>query len=88
MDQILSIIAALLSLSVSIIGLPLQIHTNYKLKKVIGLRPELFLISFLSYAVWSLRAYFINDWYMFVAYLPGAIFSFVILVQIKLYKKP
>lgn len=86
-NTVLSIAATVASLSISLVGFPFQIWKNYKNKNTSGIAYLLFVLSFISYTLWSLRAFFIGDWYMFTAYLPGVIFSIVILFQIYIYKK-
>lgn len=83
-----SVAATVASLSISLIGFPFQIWKNYKNKNTSGIAYLLFVLSFISYTLWSLRAFLISDWYMFIAYLPGVVFSIVILLQIYIYKKP
>ena len=85
-SYILSFLATIASLLITGIGFPVQIWKNYKTKNTSGVSYILFLLSFLSYALWSLRAYVIKDWYMVTAYTPGIFFSTIILFQIYFYR--
>ena len=87
-NTVLSVSATVVSLSITLVGFPFQIRRNYKNKSTTGIAYQLFVLSFISYTLWSIRAFFINDWYMFIAYLPGVLFSTVILFQIYFYRKP
>lgn len=82
----LSILATVASLLITGIGFPVQIYKNYKNKDTFGVSYILFILSFVSYLLWSMRAYTVGDWYMFVAYVPGVLLSIVILFQISYYR--
>lgn len=87
MEQIVSIIATVFSIAISLLGFPIQIWKLYKTKNPETLSPILFLISLGSYLLWTFRSYLIKDWYMFTAYLPGCIFCTILIIQIFYYKR-
>jgi len=86
-QEILGWIALIVSLIFTCIGLPSQIKRNKKRKSTRGLSETMMIMSFSTYLSWVFYSLSINDLYLFFANLVGAIFTAVILFQIKCYKK-
>jgi uncharacterized protein with PQ loop repeat len=87
LNTILDVAALTVSLSITLVGFPFQIWKNYKKKDASGVSYILFILSLLSYSIWTTRAYFRHDWIMVVAYVPGILFTGIILCQMYFYRK-
>ena len=80
--------SVILSLSVTLIGFPLQIRKNFINKDTSELSLPLYFFTLLSYAVWTLRGYCLNDWCIVWTSGPGTVLALVIFCQIYYYRKP
>ncbi len=75
------------SLLAKIIGFPDQIRKNLKRKSTEGLSSVFFLISFVSYALWTAHGFIKNDMVVIAGQGLGVVTTGIILYQIMIYKK-
>ena len=74
------------SLTILLFGFPAQVISNFKRKSGDDLSPPLIYSCCLAYTLWSIYAFIKPDYFLVVLRVPGAILSFVLLLQIFHYK--
>lgn len=82
----ISLMATIASLTISLVGLPMQIWKNYKQGSTDGIATPLIFTTFLTYSLWSIHAWGKDDWNLLYAYFPGSICGIVLLGQYIYYK--
>ncbi len=85
--QIIGILAAIASITISCIGLPMQIRKNYKLKSTQGISLGLIGPALISYSLWTTYGLTKPDYNLVMGQAPGVILSSVIIYQFWLYRK-
>jgi uncharacterized protein with PQ loop repeat len=88
-SDILGVVAVIITMIYTFLGLPAQIVNNYKKKSVAGLSLFLMIMLTLTFTIWTLYSYFkeLPDWYVFLSNFPGVIFGIIILYQFWFYRK-
>ncbi len=79
--------AALASLIVVLLGFPHQIYKNYKTKSDSGISPFFIGTVFVGYLLWSIYGWLKPDYFLAVAYTPGALFALILFTQLFYYRK-
>lgn len=76
-----------LSLLVKLVGFPDQIRKNHARKSTEGISGTFFLLSFLSYLLWTTHGILKNDWVVYLGQGLGVVTTGIILFQIYSYKR-
>ncbi len=84
---IIGILAMCSSLTITFIGLPRQIISNYRIKRCNGIVPTLIYTLFINYFLWCLYGWTRPDYFLALSQTPGCILGFVIMFQHFYYKK-
>lgn len=85
--EILGYMAAVASLSISILGLPSQIRKNYQTKTCSGLSTNLIFSAFISYGLWSAYGWLKPDMFLAIAQTVGFTCAFILVFQYFYYRK-
>lgn len=83
---IIGILTATLSLLTKLIGFPDQIRKNHQRKSTEGISAWFFLLSFVSYVLWTVHGILQDDWVVYMGQGLGVITTGIILWQILVYK--
>lgn len=83
---IIGILTTVLSLLTKLIGFPDQIRKNYQRKSTSGVSAWFFLLSFLSYVLWTIHGILQGDWVVYLGQGLGVVTTGIILWQILVYK--
>ncbi|MCX6723576.1 MAG: SemiSWEET family transporter [Candidatus Staskawiczbacteria bacterium] len=84
---VIGILTTVFSLLTKLIGFPDQIKKNYERKSTEGISLWFFLLSFISYALWTAHGILQNDWVVYLGQGLGVITTGAILTQIWIYKR-
>jgi uncharacterized protein with PQ loop repeat len=85
---LVGLIVAGMSVAVKVIGVPDQIKRNYRRRSTEGLSLLYYIMSFSTYALWTLYGGLKHDWPVFLAQgALGCVTTGVILWQFFLYRK-
>lgn len=70
------------------LGLPVQVHKNYKAKSASALSLPMMIMSFCTFSSWVLYGAIkpAPDWYVIISNGPGVVFIAVVLLQFFLYR--
>jgi len=63
---IIGVLTTLLSLATKLIGFPDQIKKNYTRKSTEGISTAFFILSFLSYLLWTIHGILLSDWVVYI----------------------
>jgi uncharacterized protein with PQ loop repeat len=88
--DIIGWIATIVTIAYTSYGLPVQFYKNYKKKSTEGLSPSMIVMMFLTFLSWVIYAAMKSppDFYIMVCNFIGAVWAFIILIQIWIYRKP
>ncbi len=81
---VIGVLATIASLTITVLGLPAQIISNYKLKRC-GLAPVLVYSACATYILWSLYGWTKPDWFLVTAQTPGCLLAIILVVQLHYY---
>jgi uncharacterized protein with PQ loop repeat len=84
---IIGVATAVLSILVKVIGFPDQMRKNYIRKSTEGISTYFFVISFITYVLWTIHGILVKDWVVYLGQGLGIITTGIILYQIYLYRK-
>jgi len=84
---IIGVLTTIFSLLTKIVGFPDQIKKNHDRKSTEGISFWFFLLSFISYALWTTHGLLQNDWVVYLGQGLGVITTGAILAQIWIYRK-
>ena len=84
---IIGLLTTILSILIKVIGFPDQIKKNYKRKSTEGLSSTFYILSFITYMLWTLHGVLQKDWVVILGQGLGIITTGIIVYQIFLYKK-
>lgn len=84
---IIGLLTTILSVLIKVIGFPDQIKKNYKRKSTEGLSSTFYILSFITYMLWTLHGVLQKDWVVILGQGLGIITTGIIVYQIFLYKK-
>lgn len=83
---IIGILTTIFSLLTKLIGFPDQIKKNHQRKSTEGISFWFFLLSFISYVLWTTHGVLKNDWVVYLGQGLGVVTTGIILLQIWIYK--
>ena len=84
---IIGVLTTVFSLLTKFIGFPDQIRKNHQRRSTEGISFWFFLLSFISYALWTTHGILKNDWVVYLGQGLGVITTGFILFQIWIYRK-
>lgn len=84
---IIGFLTTVLSVLIKVIGFPDQIRKNHTRKSTEGLSTWLYVLSFITYTLWTLHGFLQNDWVVILGQGLGIITTGIIVYQIILYRK-
>ena len=84
---IVGILTTVLSVAIKIVGFPDQMVKNFKRKSTEGVSTTFYVLSVITYIVWTLYGLLRNDWVVIVSQGLGIVTTGIIVYQILLYKK-
>ena len=84
---LVAVLTVIFGLLAKVVGFPDQIRKNYKRKSTEGLSTIFIVIAVISYILWTIHGFFINDWVLIVGQGLGIVTTGVILIQILHYRK-
>ena len=84
---IVGFLTTTLSILIKVIGFPDQIRKNYKRKSTEGLSTWFYILSFVSYSLWTLHGFFQKDWVIICGQGLGIVTTGIIVYQIIVYRK-
>ena len=76
-----------LSIATKVIGFPDQMRTNFRRKSVEGVSKTFYVLSFITYTVWTLYGILQKDMVVTLAQGLGVVTTGIILYQIMIYGK-
>ncbi|NTU47007.1 hypothetical protein HGA88_05260 [Candidatus Roizmanbacteria bacterium] len=76
-----------LSILIKVIGFPDQMRKNFKRKSTEGVSATFYILSFVSYILWTLHGLLQKDWVVFFGQGLGIITTGIIVYQIFIYRK-
>lgn len=87
--DIMGWIATIVTVAYTSYGLPVQFYKNYKKKSKEGLSLSMIVMMFLTFLSWVIYAAMKSppDCYIMVRNSTGAVWAFIILIQIWIYRK-
>jgi uncharacterized protein with PQ loop repeat len=80
------LIATIITLIYTALGLPAQIRKNHLNHSVSGISLFMYIMLLLTFTSWVVYAIFKKDYYILVSNAPGAICASIILFQFSIYK--
>ncbi|HEY4327754.1 MAG TPA: SemiSWEET family transporter [Mucilaginibacter sp.] len=84
---VIATLTFLFSILTKVVGFPAQAKLIFKTKDVRGISKTLYLITFISYILWTIHGYIVNDSTLIWGQGLGVITSGFILIQITYYRK-
>jgi uncharacterized protein with PQ loop repeat len=84
---VIGVLTVVFSLLTKVVGFPDQIKKNYKRKSTEGVSVWFFILSFLSYLLWTAHGILQGDRVVYLGQGLGVITTGVVLWQIWVYKK-
>jgi uncharacterized protein with PQ loop repeat len=76
----------IVSLATKLLGEPHQIRLNWKRQSTLGISPALYVLTFISYCLWTVHRVLLGDVYLIAAQSVGILTSGIVLAQIWLYR--
>ncbi len=84
---LIGIFTVTVGILVKVLGFPDQFWKNYKRKSTEGLSVLLYILTFVSYILWTTHGVFQGDWVLIIGQGFGIIITGMIVVQIIIYRK-
>jgi uncharacterized protein with PQ loop repeat len=84
---IIGSLTVILSILIKVVGFPDQIKKNYHRKSTEGVSTWFYVLSFVTYILWTLHGFLQKDWVVILGQGLGIITTGIIVYQIILYKK-
>lgn len=88
MITLISTLTVIVSLITKFVGFPDQIRLMLKHKQANNISLSLNLLGAISYCLWTLHGYMINDWFTVVGQIFGFVFSVVLVWLTIKYRTP
>ncbi len=85
--MIIGLLTTVLSILIKVVGFPDQIKKNYKRKSTEGLSTWFYVLSFITYTLWTLHGFLQKDWVVILGQGLGIITTGIIVYQILIYRK-
>lgn len=84
---VIGLLTTTLSILIKVIGFPDQIRKNYKRKSTEGLSTTFYILSFITYSLWTIHGFLQKDWVVILGQGLGIITTGIIVYQIIVYRK-
>jgi uncharacterized protein with PQ loop repeat len=84
---VVAVLTTIFSFATKLIGFPDQIRKNYIRKSTEGISSAFFVLSFLSYLLWTIHGFMVNDWVVYIGQGLGVLTTGIIIFQIYIYRK-
>jgi len=84
---IVGTLTTILSIVIKVVGFPDQIRKNFQRKSTEGVSTLFYVLSFITYLLWTFYGILRGDWVVFLAQGLGIVTTGVIVYQILIYKK-
>lgn len=84
---IIGFLTTILSILIKIVGFPDQIRKNHQRKSTEGVSTSFYILSFITYTLWTLHGFLQKDWVVIGGQGLGIITTGYIVYQIFLYRK-
>jgi len=84
---VIGFLTATLSILIKVIGFPDQIRKNYKRKSTEGVSATVYILSFITYLLWTIHGAIQMEWVIILGQGLGIFKKGVILYQIFLYRQ-
>jgi uncharacterized protein with PQ loop repeat len=84
---IIAFLTTVLTILIKVVGFPDQIRKNYKRKSTEGLSTWFYILSVITYILWTLHGIMQKDWVIIVGQGLGIITTGIIVYQIFKYRK-
>jgi MtN3 and saliva related transmembrane protein len=84
---IVGILTTILSVVIKIVGFPDQMVKNFKRKSTEGVSTTFYVLSVITYVVWTLYGLLRNDWVVILSQGLGIITTGIIVYQIIIYRR-
>lgn len=84
---VVGLLTTALSILIKIVGFPDQIRKNYKRRSTEGVSTMFYILSFVTYLLWTLHGFLQKDWVIILGQGLGIITTGIIVYQIFLYRK-
>jgi MtN3 and saliva related transmembrane protein len=84
---IVGVLTTILSVIIKVVGFPDQMRKNYKRKSTEGVSSAFYILSVVTYVVWTIYGILKGDWVVTLAQGLGIITTGIIVYQIFIYRK-
>jgi len=84
---IIAFLTTVLTILIKVVGFPDQIKKNYTRKSTEGISTWFYVLSFITYIMWTLHGIMQNDWVVILGQGLGIITTGIIVYQIFKYRK-
>jgi len=84
---VIGFLTTALSILIKVVGFPDQIRKNYQRKSTEGLSSSFYILSFITYSLWTLHGFMQKDWVVILGQGLGIITTGFIVYQICIYRK-
>ena len=84
---VIGFLTTILSILIKVVGFPDQIRKNYQRKSTEGLSSSFYILSFVTYLLWTLHGVMQKDWVVILGQGLGILTTGFIVYQIFIYRK-
>ena len=84
---VIGFLTTVLSILIKVVGFPDQIRKNYQRKSTEGLSTTFYIMSFVTYLLWTMHGVFQKDWVVILGQGLGIVTTGIIVYQIFRYRK-
>jgi uncharacterized protein with PQ loop repeat len=84
---IIGVLTTILSILIKVVGFPDQIKKNYTRKSTEGVSTLFYVLSFITYALWTAHGFMQHDWVVILGQGLGIVTTGIIVFQIFKYRK-
>jgi uncharacterized protein with PQ loop repeat len=84
---IIGLLTTVLSILIKVVGFPDQIRKNHQRKSTEGISSLFYILSFITYSLWTLHGFLQKDWVIILGQGLGIVTTGIIVYQIFLYRK-
>lgn len=84
---IIGFLTTTLSILIKVVGFPDQIRKNHQRKSTEGVSTWFYILSFITYSLWTLHGFLQKDWVVILGQGLGIITTGIVVYQIFLYRK-
>jgi uncharacterized protein with PQ loop repeat len=84
---IIGLLTTILSILIKVVGFPDQIKKNYTRKSTEGVSTWFYVLSFITYILWTVHGFLQHDWVVIYGQGLGIITTGIIVYQMFIYRK-